>query len=128
MDERTQEIVRIFQLSWQETKKWFEDLLYKHNFRPQYIKPFIDFIDKGISEGQDKSFRAGSFMHDLSFSRSIAPNLRKDQKFIKIEAFDNGLRVVFRDGFKEYRNYLIKDFEDERFTNLFATLKTALAD
>jgi len=128
IDNRTQEILKLFQSSWIETKARFIDLLLNHNFEARFTQPFIDFIDQMIENGEDKFFRAGTFMHDLSISRSVSPRLRNDQKYIRIEICEDDFIVALNEGKKEYRSYRIKTFQDEKFINLLETLKHTLVD
>ena len=128
IDERTQEIIRRFKLSWQQVKERFEELLYKFNFEPKYIQPYIDFIDEMTATGQDENFRAGTTMHDLMISRSVNNGLRLDQKYIKLEIFDHGIEAVFRDGKKEFHRYKIENLKDPRFLELLKTLESTLVD
>ena len=127
-DERTQEIIRLFKLSWQQVKERFEELLSKFNFEPKYIQPYIDFIDEMTATGQDEHFRAGTTMHNLMISRSVNNGLRLDQKYIRLEIFDHGFDAVFRDGEKEYRRYKIENLKDPRFLKLLKTLESTLVD
>ena len=128
IDKRTQEIIRLFKLSWQQVKERFEELLLKFNFEPKYVQSYIDFINEMIATGQDEHFRAGTTMHNLMISRSVNNGLRLDQKYIKIEIFDHGFEAVFRDGASEYRSYKIENLKDPRFLKLLKTLESTLVD
>jgi hypothetical protein len=125
---RTQEIIRLFKLSWQQVKERFEELLFKFDFEPKYVQPYIDFINEIIATRQDEHFRAGTTVHNLMISRSVNHGLRMDQKYIKLEIFDHGFDAVFRDGEKEYRSYKIENLKDPRFLNLLKTLESIVVD
>lgn len=81
-----------------------------------------------ITTGQDEHFRAGTSMHNLMISRSVNNGLRLDQKYIKLEIFDNGFEVVFRDGEKIYRSYKIENLKDPKLLKLLKTLESTLVD
>jgi len=128
MDERTIEIINRFTNSWTQTEKFYDNLI---NNYPEFenFRPIRKFISKLKQQGENKFFRLGTFIHDLSFSRSVDGNLRPDQKFLKIETINsNDFEVTFRDGEKIYRQYRISDLDDMRLKKLLQTLKEILAD
>lgn len=127
MDNRTEEILRRFGKSWTETEQFFDDLI---NNYPGFerLKPVRHFISDLRQKGGDQYFRIGTSMHLLVISRSVNFGLRSDQKHIKIEAFDNKFKVVFRDGEKVYREYIVDNLSDIRVTKLLHTLKDTLVD
>ena len=127
MDERTAEILKRFSESWKETEKFYGHLIDDITGWDKLIPLYI-FIQKLRKAGEDKSFRLGTAIQHLIISRSVENGLRPDQKFIKIQALDNSFIVSLRDGKKLYREYTIKDLDDERLTGLLQTLKTTLID
>jgi len=127
MNERTEEIVKRFSESWDETQKFYSHLIDDVTGWDKLIPVYL-FIQKQQKAGQDKFFRLGNSIHHLIISRSVASALRPDQKFIKVDARDKSFVVSLRDGTKMYREYTIKDLEDERFTGLLQTLKSTLVD
>lgn len=127
MDERTAEILKRFSESWLETEKFYSQLIDDITGWDKLIPLYI-YIQKLKKAGEDKSFRLGTAIQHLIISRSVESKLRQDQKFIKIQALDNSFIVSLRDGKKLYREYTIKDLEDERLTGLLQTLKSTLID
>ena len=127
MDERTEEIVKRFSESWDETQKFYSHLIDEVTGWDKLIPVYL-FIQKQKKAGQYKFFRLGNSVHHLIISRSVASGLRPDQKFIKVDVRDKSFVVSLRDGTKMYREYTIKDLEDERFTGLLQTLKSTLVD
>jgi hypothetical protein len=127
MDNRTEEILSRFDESWTETEHRFDELINKHcGFdRLKLVRQFISHLRQ---KGHDKYFRLGTSMHTLIISRSVNFGLRTDQKHIKIEAFDNKFEVIFRDGEKVYREYMVDNLNDTRVTKLLQTLKDTLVD
>jgi hypothetical protein len=127
MNERTNEIVKRFNSSWTETKNFYDDLI-KNYAGFERLKPVQQFIETLQQNGEDKFFRLGTSIHDLIISRSVENGLRKDQKYIKIETYDNKFEVTLRDGSKIYREYLVDSLEDIKVKKLLKTLKDTLAD
>ncbi len=127
MDETTEEILKGFDESWSLVEADYESRI-NNNPQLNFLIPVYSFIRKLKQAGENKHFRLGTSMGELVISRSVAFRLRQDQKFIKIEAFDNSFIVSLRDGKKLYREYTIKDLDDERLTGLIQTLKSTLVD
>ena len=127
MDTRTEEIVKHFTESWIQTQSHYESLI---DSGPEFnlLIPIYNFIRKLKKAREDKFFRLGTSIHDLIISRSVESKLRPDQKYIKIKAMDRSFVVTLRDGIKMYKEYTIKDLEDERLTGLLQTLKSTLVD
>ena len=127
MDKRTQEILDRFIQSWVDTETYLDDLIYNY---PGFerLKPLRKFISKLKTEGEDKFFRLGTSIHDLIISRSVENRLRLDQKYIKIECFDNSFYVSLKNGEEVFREYHIDNLSDTRLTNLLETLKHILVD
>jgi hypothetical protein len=127
MDERTEEILNGFNESWLTTEKYFshliDDITGWDKLIPVYL--FIQRLKKG---GDNKLFRLGNSMQYLIISRSASPALRPEQQFIRIDARETSFVVSLRDATKMYREYTIKDLDDERLTGLLATLKSTLID
>ena len=127
MDTRTEEILKRFTESWIATEAFYTNLIDNNPGWDRLIPVYI-FIQKLKKAGEDKFFRLGTSLHFLIISRSVEFKLRADQKFIKIEALDGSFVVTLKDGTKMYRQYTIKDLEDERLTGLLETLKSTLID
>ena len=128
MDSRTEEILLRFSDSWDETEKFYDDLI---NNYPGWdrLKPISNYIIKLREKGEHKYFRLGTSMHTLIISRSVNFGLRDDQKCIKIEAVNmDDYEVTMRDAKKIYREYRINNLEDPRLEKLIATLKSTLVD
>jgi len=128
MDERTKEILRLFNLSWTETESTFDELINNH-LGFERLTPLISFIQKLKNEGENNHFRIGTSMHILMFSRSVKFGLRADQKFITIEMIsDKDIEVTFRDGRTIFRKYRINSFDDPRISKSLKALKDTLVD
>ena len=127
MDERTKEILKRFNSSWVETEKFYENLInnYPGFERLRFIKQFIDTLKQN---GYDKFFRLGTSVYILVISRSVDHGLRRDQKHIKIDTYDDKFEVTLRDGDKIYRQYSLGSLDDIRMEKLLATLKHTLID
>jgi len=68
-------------------------------------------------------------MHALLLSRSVNFGLRMEQKCIKIELIDvNDFEVSLKDGDKIYRQYRLRELNDQRVSKLLKTLKSTLVD
>jgi hypothetical protein len=127
MDERTSEIIKRFNKSWAETEKFYDNLI-GHYPGFERLKPIRQFIAILKQNGEDKFFRLGTSMHVLIISRSVDHGLRRDQKHIKIEAYDDKFEVIMRDGDKVYRQYMVDSLNDIRVAKLLRTLKDTLID
>ena len=128
MDERTMEVVNRFSKSWNDTEKFIDSLIDNHHGFDKLV-PFRQFISNLKQAGEDKYFRLGTFMHDLSFSRSVNDRLRDDQKYIKVEAIAiDDFEITLRDGKKIYRQYRVNNLTDKKMTDLLKTLKHTLVD
>lgn len=126
MDNRTIEISKRFQDSWEETQRIF-DLFDNGEF--ERLKPVKKFIAELKEKGENNHFRIGTSLYRLIFSRSVEYGLREDQKRILIDTIAlNDYEIIFSDGFKKYREYRISDLNDNRLTKLLETLKGTLAD
>lgn len=123
MDERTKEILKRFTDSWAETENFYDNLIdnYSGFERLKSIRQFIRTLKQN---GEDKYFRLGTSVQILIISRSVNHGLRKDQKHIKIDAFDNKFEVTLLDGGKVYRQYMVDSLEDIKVTNYYKPLKT----
>ncbi len=126
MDAINPEILNRFSKSWAETQKSYEHLINQPEFN--LLIPLYLFIQKSKRAGGDKFFRLGIAMQDLIFSRSAEIELGPNQKYVKVKALAASFEVTLRDGAKMYRQYLIKDLEDERLTGLLQTLKDTQID
>ncbi|MEI9956719.1 MAG: hypothetical protein WDM90_10560 [Ferruginibacter sp.] len=62
----------------------------------------------------------------MIISRSIESTLRADQQFISVKATESSFIVTLKDKKKMYKQYTIKDLDDERFEELLQTLKEHL--
>jgi len=127
MDARSEKIIDIFKVSWEETVKHYDNLL---NFPgwDRYI-PVRQFVEDMIETGEDRFFHAGTSMATLMISRSVNHGLRKDQKFVSIEAIgDNDYEIKLREYLKTYREYRITNLDDPRLNQLLKTLKDTLVD
>ena len=128
MDVRTDEIVNRFKDSWTKTESFYDDLI-KNYPGFERLKPVRQFISQLRDNEEFNNFRLGTSMHTLVISRSVDHGLRRDQKYIKIETFDNSdFEVTFRDGDKTYRKYIIKNLGDTRLIKLLDTLRDTLVD
>jgi hypothetical protein len=126
MDERTAEILKRFRESWTATEDFIDHLLCIPDF--ERLKPVRQFMNELKQDGGENFFRLGTSIHMLVISRSVNQGLRKDQKWIRIEAFDSDFEVIFRDGDNIYRKYIVTDLRDIRVTKLLQTLKSTLVD
>jgi hypothetical protein len=124
MQNRTEAILSQFHNSWIETELFYDKLI---NYNKRYIK-IREFITELKLKGEHNFSRLGLSMDRLLISRSVNNGLRMDQKFIRIEAYDNKFDVVLRDGQKTYRSYILDDLNDQRMINLLATLRDTLVD
>lgn len=127
MDERTTEILKRFSKSWTETENFYDNLIdnYSGFERLKLVRQFINNLKQN---GDDRFFRLGTSVHVLIISRSVDHGLRKDQKHIKIDTFDNKFKLTLRNGNKIYRQYMIDNLGDVKVTRLLATLKDTLVD
>ena len=126
MNNRTIEITSRFEKSWNDTEKIF-DMLLENGF--ERLIPVREFITDLKKKGENQHFRIGTSLYRLIFSRSVEQGLRDDQKQLIIDTLDkNDYEVIFRDGFKKYREYRINDLNDFRLTKLLETLKGTLVD
>jgi len=126
MNNRTKEITSRFEKSWNETENIF-DMLLENGF--ERLVPVREFINELKRKGENKNFRVGTSMYRLIFSRSVELGLRDDQKQLMIDTLDkNDYQIIFRDGFKKYREYRINDLNDIKLTKLLENLKGTLVD
>jgi len=128
MDDRTAEILRRFDASWDKAKTLFDELIRLHKGY-QRLKSIREFIDNLELAGGREQFRLGTSVDRLIISRSVEYGLRPDQKYILIEALLEGdFEVILGDGEKVYRAYRVNDLMDIRVTKLLQTLKGTLID
>lgn len=127
MEEITAEILKQFEDSWEQTEETFANFIDTHPDLERLIPVYL-FIQKLKDAGNNQFFRLGTSMHHLIISRSVNNNLRGDQKFIRIEAFDELFEVTLSDGNKMYRQYKIEELTDPQLTGLLETLKSTLID
>jgi hypothetical protein len=127
MDERTNEILKRFFDSWNETEKYYDDLINNYSGF-EHLKPLQQFIATLKQKGENKFFRLGTSIHYLLISRSVNHGLRLDQKYIKIDAFGTKFEVTLRNGDKVYRQYIVDSLDDDRISKLLLTLKDTLID
>jgi len=126
MDNRTIEITKQFQNSWEETQKVFDSL---DNDGFERLKPLKIFIAELKEKGENNHFIIGSSLNRLIFSRSVDFGLRDDQKRIMINPLAlNDYEIIFSNGFKKYREYRISDLADNRLTKLLKVLKDTIVD
>ncbi|MDP9077864.1 MAG: hypothetical protein M3O71_10605 [Bacteroidota bacterium] len=127
MQNRTEAILEQFANSWIETENFFDRLIENY---PGFdrLKPIRKFIEELRQNDGHLYFRIGSSMHDLLISRSVKHGMRTDQKYIKIETYDEKFAITLRDGEKTYREYMVENLNDYRVTNLIKTLKNTLVD
>ena len=128
MDDRTAEVLKRFEASWNQTKTRFDELIALDEYFKRLIavREFITQLE--LAEGK-KLYRLGTSMHTLVISRSVDHGLRTDQKYIQIEALgQDDFEVSMREGSKTYRQYRIKDLNDTRVTKLLQTLESTLID
>ncbi|TSJ38904.1 hypothetical protein FO440_20610 [Mucilaginibacter corticis] len=127
MQNRTEVILNQFADSWIETEHYFENLINNHSSF-ESLKPILQFILSLRAKGQDSYFRLGTSIHRLIISRSVDHGLRRDQKYIIVEAYDKKLEVTLRGGDRTYRQFMVENLVDERVTKLIKTLKDTLID
>ncbi len=127
-DNRTEEILNGFQISWNETEAFYLDL-YENYKGFGFVEHFLELI-KGLKQnGKSKLFRLGTSVHSLIISRSVDFGLRMDQKYIVIESIgETGFEVVLRDGEKIYREYRISNLKNRKLKQLIKTLEDTLID
>ena len=122
MDAGTTEIIKRFSKSWMETIIRYEALI-DDSFELNSLIPVYHFIQKLKTGGADKNFRLDISMNDIIISRSIELKLRPDQQYIRIAAKGDSFVVTLSDHRKMYRQYTVKELEEERITHLIKTLK-----
>lgn len=127
MEEITAEILKRFEESWEQTEETFANLIDMHPGFERLIPVYL-FIQKLKDAGNNQFYRLGTSIHNLVISRSVNDGLRIDQKYIRIEAFEDSFEVTLRDGNKMYRQYTIEELSDPRLVNLLETLKSTLID
>lgn len=127
MDAVTPEIQDRFEKSWLATQKFYNDLIDSDPGFNKFIPLFL-YIQKLKQAGENKNFRLGAVTQDLIISRSAELILSPVQKFIRIKATENSFVITLSDAKKMYRQYTIKDLDDERLTGLLQTLKQELID
>ena len=127
MDIRSEEILKRFAESWITTQSGYESLI---DSGPEFnlLIPIYTFIRKLKQAGEDQFFRLGISKQYLIICRSVESKLRQDQKYIQVRAMDKSFVATFKDATKMYREYTIKDLDDERLTGLLQTLKGTLID
>lgn len=126
MRDITTEVLKRFSDSWLETEISFDDLINNHGFKR--FTALRELIFKLKQDGEFKFFRINRSMNGLVLSRSVNSQLRKDQKFINIEAGENNFKVTLRDGNHVYRDYVIENLRDNKLAKLLKTLKDTLVD
>lgn len=124
MDEIPQEVQEQFSNSWNTTLASFITLI----DQPEYndLIPLYAFIQKFKGTAEAKHFRSGVSRQDLLISRSVAPVLEPQQKFVRIHVRGNLFVVSLRDSKKMYKEHTIKDLEDERLEELLLLLKETI--
>jgi hypothetical protein len=127
MEERSAEILKRFEESWEQTEETFANFIDTHPDLERLIPVYL-FIQKLRDAGNNQFYRLGTSLHHLIISRSANDGLRSDQKFISIEAFDDSFEVTLKDGTKMYRQYTIEELSDPSLVNLLETLKSAPID
>lgn len=128
MDERTIEILKRFDASWKKTGAWYDELINQHEGFERLIPIRKFMVDLELTGGK-KLYRLGTSMHTLMISRSVDHGLRKDQKYVSIEAISSDcFEVKMREGSKIYREYRVKTLKDVRVSKLLQTLKCVLVD
>jgi len=127
MQNRTEVILNQFADSWIEVERFFDDLI---NNYPGFerLKPILQFISSLKRKGENNHFRLGTSVYRLIISRSVGHGLRRDQKYIMIEAYDKKFEVTLCDGDRTYRQYMLENLSDERLVKLLKTLKDTLVD
>ncbi len=125
MDEAAGDILNPFDQSWIATQDRYE-LLVNDNPELSHLIPICTLIRKLKKAGENKKFRLGIAMHDLIISRSHESKLRPGQKYISIKALEKSFAITLRDTSKMYRQYTIKDLDDERLTGLLQTLQQTM--
>jgi len=126
MNNQNLEITSRFEKSWNEKEKIF-DMLLENGF--ERLIPLREFISKLKAKGENQHFRIGTSLYRLIFSRSIEHGLRDDQKQLIIDTLDkNDYKIIFRDGYKKYKEYRISDLNEVRLIKLLETLKGSIAD
>jgi hypothetical protein len=132
MDNRTEEIIKRFEHSWNETESFYRDLLENH-IGFNFVIPILELIKKMKNSGESQNFRIGTSMHTLIISRSVEHGLRDDQKEIRIERINelsDGFEfdVIMRQGGTIFREYRVRDLNNEKVLKLIRTLKGTLID
>jgi len=121
----TEEILQQFNQSWAATQNNFGDLI-DDNPALSHLIPIYNYIPKLKKAGWVQHFRLGILHQDLIISRSIESTLKADQKFISVKATESSFIVTLKDKKRMYKQYTIKDLDDERFEELLQTLKEHL--
>lgn len=127
MQDRSEIIINQFAESWVKTEQFFDDLINTYHSY-QHLKPILQFIKGSKEQGEHHHFRLGTSLYRLIISRSVNYGLRRDQKYIIMDAHHSDIEVKLCDGEKVYREYLMETLDDERLTNLLKTLKDTLID
>jgi hypothetical protein len=126
MDDRTIEILKRFDDSWNKTFCFYDDLIVNGWTKVIPIKEFLTDLDHA---GGRRLFRLGTSVYVLIISRSVDHGLRSDQKYIRIDPINaNDFEITMSDGDKLYREYRVNDLKDIRVTKLLQTLKRVLVD
>lgn len=126
MDNRTIEILKRFDDSWNKTLGFYDDLIDRGWAKVVPVKEFLTNLDRS---GGRRLFRVGTSVFMLKISRSVMHGLRSDQKYIRVDPINaNDFEVTMADGEKLYRQYRVKDLGDPRITKLLKTLESLLID
>ena len=127
MDDKSAEILKRFEESWDQTEETFANFIDTHPDLERLIPVYL-FIQKLRDAGNHQFYRLGTSLHHLIISRSANDGLRPDQKFISIEALEDSFEVTLKDATKMYRQYTIEELSDPNLVNLLEALKSTAID
>lgn len=127
MEEITAGVLKQFEESWEQTEETFANFIDTHA-GCEHLIPVYLFIQKMKDAGNNHIYRLGTSLHQLIISRSAGEGLRADQKFIRIEAFDDSFEATLADGNKMFRQYKMEELSDPNLVNLLEALKSTPID
>ena len=122
-----EEISKRFAQSWADTEKQYAQWVDEYDGF-NFLVPLYLYIQRMRKAGEDRFFRLGTSKRNLFFSRSTESVLETDQQFLEVEARENSFIVTLKDTKKMYRQYTIKELDDERLTGLLQIVKDMLVE
>jgi hypothetical protein len=117
-----EEVLKSFAQSWAATEKQYAQWVDEYEGY-NFLVPLYLFIQRMKKAGEDRFFYLATSKRNLIFSRSSEPVLKPQQQFLEIEARENSFIITLKDGKKMYRQYTIKELDDERLTGLLQIIK-----